>query len=68
MQPKVSKGKLVFLSGLDLASSSKNSSLNLSLNFLTEWICGNAGNREVQEDASRIVQVIIAGIGLLQCI
>lgn len=60
-QPK-SKGKLVFLSGLDLANSSKNPSLDLSLSFLIDWICGIAGNTEVQEDATRIVRVIIAGI------
>nr|XP_012227934.1 PREDICTED: DNA polymerase delta small subunit-like isoform X2 [Linepithema humile] len=56
-----SKGKLVFLSGLDLANSSKNSPLNSSLNYLTEWICGMAGNTEVLEDVTRIVRVIIAG-------
>ncbi|KYN39897.1 DNA polymerase delta small subunit [Trachymyrmex septentrionalis] len=55
-QPK-SKGKLVFLSGLDLA----NTSTNLSLNLLTEWICGMAGEAVVQEDATDIVRVIIAG-------
>lgn len=53
-----SKGKLVFLSGLDLASTSKN----LSLNLLTEWICGMAGNSAAQEDATGIIRVIIAGI------
>ncbi|KMQ90872.1 dna polymerase delta small subunit-like protein [Lasius niger] len=36
-QPK-SKGKLLFLSGLDLANNSKS----LSLSLLTEWICGNS--------------------------
>lgn len=55
-QPK-SKGKLVFLSGLDLA----NTSTNLSLSLLTEWICGMAGDTAVQEDATGITRVIIAG-------
>lgn len=53
-----SKGKLLFLSGLDLANNSKS----LSLSLLTEWICGMAGNAIVQEDATCIVQIIIAGI------
>ncbi|KAL6263557.1 hypothetical protein P5V15_006347 [Pogonomyrmex californicus] len=52
-----SKGKLVFLSGLDLANSSKN----LSLSLLTEWICGMAGDIAAQEDATNITRVIIAG-------
>ncbi|EFN75644.1 DNA polymerase delta small subunit [Harpegnathos saltator] len=52
-----SKGKLVFLSGLDLASSFEN----LSLNLLTEWICGMAGDATMQEDATCIIRVIIAG-------
>jgi len=56
----------VFLSGLDLANSSKNSSLDSSLGFLTEWICGMAGNTDVQEDVTHIVRVIIAGITVFQ--
>lgn len=56
-QPK-SKGKLVFLSGLDLANNFED----LSLNLLSEWICGMAGDVTVQEDATRIVRVIIAGM------
>lgn len=52
-----SRGKLVFLSGLDLA----NTSNTLSLNLLTEWICGMAGDITMQEDATGIVQIIIAG-------
>ncbi|XP_071557072.1 DNA polymerase delta subunit 2 [Temnothorax nylanderi] len=52
-----SKGKVVFLSGLDLANTSKT----LSLNLLTEWICGMAGDMTTQEDATGIVRVIIAG-------
>ncbi|GAB1865688.1 DNA polymerase delta small subunit [Camponotus japonicus] len=52
-----SKGKLLFLSGLDLANNSKS----LSLGLLTEWICGMAGNAIVQENATCIVQIIIAG-------
>lgn len=59
-QPK-SKGKLVFLSGLDLANTSKN----ISLSLLTEWICGMAGEIEAQENATDIVRVIIAGISNL---
>lgn len=55
-QPK-SKGKLVFLSGLDLANTSKT----LSLNLLTEWICGMAGDITMQENATGIVRIIIAG-------
>lgn len=56
------KGKVVFLSGLDLA----NTSNTLSLNLLTEWICGMAGNVTMQRDATDIVRVIIAGmIGFL---
>jgi DNA polymerase delta subunit 2 len=57
MQPK-SKGKLIFLSGLDLATNSEN----ISLNLLTEWICGMAGNMAVQEDVTCVSRVIIAGI------
>lgn len=56
-QPK-SKGKLLFLSGLDLANNSKS----LSLSLLTEWICGMAGNAVAQENATCVVQIIIAGI------
>lgn len=53
-----SKGKLLFLSGLDLANNSKS----LSLSLLIEWICGMAGNEIVQENATCIVQIIIVGI------
>lgn len=61
-----SKGKLLFLSGLDLANNSKS----LSLGLLTEWICGMAGNAIVQENATCIVQIIIAGIypGIFLCL
>lgn len=52
-----SKGKLVFLSGLDLANSSEK----LSLSLLTEWICGMAGDATAQEDATSIARIIIAG-------
>ncbi|XP_012526913.1 DNA polymerase delta subunit 2 [Monomorium pharaonis] len=55
-QPKF-KGKLVFLSGLDLVNTSSNTSLSL----LTEWICGMAGETEAQENVTDIVRVIIAG-------
>lgn len=55
-QPK-SKGKLLFLSGLDLANNSKS----LSLSLLTEWICGMAGNAAAQENATHVIQIIIAG-------
>ncbi|XP_072760075.1 DNA polymerase delta subunit 2 [Anoplolepis gracilipes] len=55
-QPK-SKGKLLFLSGLDLA----NNSNSLSLNLLSEWICGMVGDSAVQENAASVVQIIIAG-------
>ncbi|XP_029663497.1 DNA polymerase delta small subunit-like [Formica exsecta] len=55
-QPK-SKGKLLFLSGLDLANNSED----LSLSLLTDWICGMAGNEIVQENAACVVQIIIAG-------
>lgn len=52
-----SKGKLIFLSGLDLATSSDY----ISLNLLAEWICGMAGNVTVQEDVTCITRVIVAG-------
>ncbi|KAL0099709.1 hypothetical protein PUN28_019840 [Cardiocondyla obscurior] len=52
-----SGGKVVFLSGLDLANTAET----LSLNLLIEWICGMAGNVTMQEDATSIVRVIIAG-------
>lgn len=60
VQPR-SKGKLVFLSGLDLANSFEN----LSLSLLTEWICGMAGDTMAQEDVTRVIRVIIAGILVL---
>lgn len=51
----------MFLSGLDLASSFEN----LPLKLLTEWICGMSGDAEAQEDITRIIRVIIAGIPTL---
>lgn len=48
----------MFLSGLDLANSFEN----LSLELLTEWICGMSGDATAQEDVTRVIRVIIAGI------
>ncbi|XP_026830594.1 DNA polymerase delta subunit 2-like [Ooceraea biroi] len=56
VQPK-SKGKLIFLSGLDLAASSKK----VSLDLLADWIRGMAGNAVVQEEVTCVTRVIVAG-------
>ncbi|XP_011304282.1 DNA polymerase delta small subunit-like [Fopius arisanus] len=50
-------GKVVLVSGLDLAHHSGT----LALEFLTEWITGMAGTLTAQEDISKIVNFIIAG-------
>ncbi|XP_014473267.1 PREDICTED: DNA polymerase delta small subunit-like [Dinoponera quadriceps] len=57
VQKTQSKGKLVFLSGLDLV----NSFNSLSLSLLREWICGMAGDPTAQEDVTHVIRVIIAG-------
>lgn len=65
MCPKVStsrslpsnQGRVLLISGLDLA----NSSDSLDLELFTEWITGMAGNKGAQEDSSSVCLVIIAG-------
>ncbi|XP_001605019.1 DNA polymerase delta small subunit [Nasonia vitripennis] len=57
------KGKLVFISGLELASTPQN----LPLNLLVEWLGGLAGDPELQEDEASIVRVVIAGNSIKGC-
>ena len=52
-----SKGKIVLLSGLELANTPEN----LELNLLTEWLCGMLGDQTTQKEDANIVRVIIAG-------
>lgn len=59
LSPPPSDGKILLLSGLELAN--KTSSSLLSLNLLIEWITGMAGTLSVQEEASSIVEILIAG-------
>lgn len=53
----VSRGKVLIISGLDLA----NNVQLLSLNLLSEWITGMVGTKEIQQEVASIVCVIIAG-------
>ncbi|CAL7935794.1 unnamed protein product [Xylocopa violacea] len=53
------RGKILIISGLDLANAC-NSQL-LSLNLLSEWITGMIGCEEIQKEVSSIVCIIIAG-------
>ncbi|XP_046424565.1 DNA polymerase delta subunit 2 [Neodiprion fabricii] len=50
-------GKLLLISGLDLANRVES----MSLNLLTEWIDGMIGDPAVQREEASIVRVIIAG-------
>lgn len=53
-----SNGNILLLSGLDFLNN-----VNLmSLNLLTEWIIGMAGNLEEQKFNSKLLAVIIAGM------
>nr|XP_012137743.1 PREDICTED: DNA polymerase delta small subunit-like isoform X2 [Megachile rotundata] len=51
------KGKILIMSGLDLA----NNTHLLSLNLLSEWITGMIGCKKSQIDVASIVYIIIAG-------
>ncbi|KOC60145.1 DNA polymerase delta small subunit [Habropoda laboriosa] len=51
------KGKILIISGLDLA----NNSQSLSLNLLSEWITGMIGCKKIQNEVASIVCIIIAG-------
>ncbi|CAK9803682.1 DNA polymerase delta subunit 2 [Anthophora plagiata] len=51
------RGKILIISGLDLA----NNSQFLSLNLLSEWITGMIGCKEIQNEVASIVCIIIAG-------
>ncbi|XP_008546832.1 DNA polymerase delta subunit 2 [Microplitis demolitor] len=50
-------GKLLLVSGLDLA----NDTNNLARDLLLEWISGMAGSSEAQEEAASIINLVIAG-------
>ncbi|KZC11620.1 PREDICTED: DNA polymerase delta small subunit-like [Dufourea novaeangliae] len=50
-------GKILLISGLDLA----NNTQSLSLNLFSEWISGMIGCTEVQREVASIVCIIIAG-------
>ncbi|KAG7189613.1 hypothetical protein KM043_017296 [Ampulex compressa] len=50
-------GKLVLLSGLDLAYTADN----LAISLLSEWLCGMTGNASVQKEGASITRVVIAG-------
>lgn len=50
-------GKLLFLSGLDLADEAET----MALNLLVEWIDGMVGDSAIQKEEASIVRVIIAG-------
>lgn len=56
-------GKLVFLSGLELASTPPN----LPLSLLVEWLSGLAGYAELQKDEASVVRVVIAGNSIKGC-
>ncbi|KAJ8679728.1 hypothetical protein QAD02_015515 [Eretmocerus hayati] len=56
-------GKMVFVSGLELASTPQN----LALNLFTEWLCGLNGDASYQEDEASIVRVVIAGNSIKGC-
>ncbi|XP_034937451.1 DNA polymerase delta subunit 2-like [Chelonus insularis] len=51
------EGKILFLSGLNLASNPNS----MHYELLIEWITGMAGNSETQQDVASIALVIIAG-------
>ncbi|XP_015110005.1 DNA polymerase delta small subunit [Diachasma alloeum] len=53
----ISEGKILMVSGLDLAHNSDT----LALGLLTEWITGMAGTLPAQEETSSIVNLLIAG-------
>nr|XP_031826430.1 DNA polymerase delta small subunit-like isoform X1 [Nomia melanderi] len=50
-------GKILIISGLDLA----NNTQSLSLNLFSEWITGMIGCNEVQKEVASIACIIIAG-------
>lgn len=54
----ISDGKLLLLSGLDLANKTNNT---MSLELLIEWITGMAGSINTQKEVSSIVNILIAG-------
>ncbi|XP_023245550.1 DNA polymerase delta small subunit-like [Copidosoma floridanum] len=56
-------GKLVILSGLELATNPPD----LSLSLLVEWISGLAGTTEYQKNEAFIVRVVIAGNSIKAC-
>ncbi|XP_063971976.1 DNA polymerase delta subunit 2-like [Diachasmimorpha longicaudata] len=53
----ISEGKILLVSGLDLAHYSDT----LALGLFTEWITGMAGSLPAQEETSSIVNLIIIG-------
>ena len=52
------QGKILIISGLDLA----NNLQLLNINLLFEWITGMVGCEKVHKDVASIVCVIVAGI------
>ncbi|XP_043795850.1 DNA polymerase delta subunit 2-like [Apis laboriosa] len=56
-QPLEKLGKILIISGLDLA----NNLQSLSINLLFEWITGMIGCEEVHKEVASIVCIIIAG-------
>ena len=51
---------VVLISGLNLAS--KSGSQLFSLNLFLEWLSGFCGTSQYQEEVSKVVRVVIAGI------
>ena len=56
-KPLKTGGKILLVSGLDLA----NNAHSLSLNLLSEWIIGMIGSTEAQREVASVVCLIIAG-------
>ncbi|XP_076657741.1 DNA polymerase delta subunit 2 isoform X2 [Halictus rubicundus] len=56
-KPLEQLGKILIISGLDLA----NNTQSLSLNLFSEWVTGMIGCPEVQTEVASIVCIIIAG-------
>ncbi|XP_014222300.1 DNA polymerase delta small subunit-like [Trichogramma pretiosum] len=50
-------GKIVFVSGLELATNPPD----LPVSLFEQWVCGLAGNPEMQEEMASVVRVVIAG-------
>lgn len=57
-KPLKTGGKILLVSGLDLA----NNAHSLSLNLLSEWIIGMIGSTEAQREVASVVCLVIAGV------